>query len=82
MKLLSAKGNACPCCGKSLYKTEQYQDGTRIFWTLAEGAPEVDHDNAGYYMRCPNCSRRIAFDIRGGDPSGLTFVVSPKQPCV
>jgi hypothetical protein len=82
MKLLSTSENPCPCCRKTLYKSEQCLDGTKIFWTLSEGAPVIAHDDAGYYMRCLNCSRRIAFDIRGGGPSGLTLVVASKQPCL
>jgi DNA-directed RNA polymerase subunit RPC12/RpoP len=47
----------CPDCGKFVYTALSLED---VFPADAPGAPKVESDGDGDFLRCPHCNRRIA----------------------
>ncbi|MEO4029366.1 hypothetical protein ABH313_15110 [Chromobacterium vaccinii] len=63
---------ACPCCGCSLYKTQPISGP---YQGKLEG-PELQQDDQGLFMVCPNCQCRIEFT--GTGQISLSLI----QPCI
>jgi DNA-directed RNA polymerase subunit RPC12/RpoP len=54
----------CPHCGAALYSAVSLDDGIN---PGAVESPDVHVDNAGFYMSCPKCRRRVAMERVGAD---------------
>ena len=49
----------CPCCRETLVGSV-ISAGTE---QLSRDFPPLRRDERGYFMRCPNCARRVAMDL-------------------
>jgi uncharacterized C2H2 Zn-finger protein len=47
----------CPRCGKTLYSATSLEDAVV---DATPESPRIEHDDGGYFMRCPSCANRIA----------------------
>ena len=47
----------CPRCGKTLYSATSLEDAVVA---RTPESPKIEHDERGYFMRCPSCAGRIA----------------------
>jgi len=50
----------CPCCRNFLFALEQAGNGGE--WKITKDSPAVQKDGEGSYMKCPNCSKRVALE--------------------
>lgn len=67
----------CPCCNKSLYRAADSGKGKGVF-LVTKDSPRVLEDDAGYFIKCPHCSKRIAMIVDPALPNS-GFYVSPEQ---
>jgi len=70
----------CPCCSKPLYTLATLSPSARDGWELTKDSPPVKQDNDGPYMKCAQCSRRIAL-VRQKAKGAFGFRVATGQKC-
>ena len=68
----------CPCCRNFLFALEQARDGGE--WKITRDSPAVQNDAEGHYMKCPNCSKRIAVE-KIAATGAERWAVAAKQDC-
>lgn len=72
----------CPCCKGTLYKQILVDGGNgRALWMREKGTTAIQNDAHGIFMKCPQCSKRIALEETAADPSGKGFLISQHQKC-
>lgn len=72
----------CPCCTGVLFRTVAVDGGNGSgFWAREKGSGEIKTDAEGDFMKCPQCSKRVALERVPAEPSGLGFQVSAVQKC-
>jgi DNA-directed RNA polymerase subunit RPC12/RpoP len=64
----------CPACGKFLYTALSLED---VIAADAAGAPKVESDARGDYLRCQRCGARVAMK-RITTRAGVGFRVADK----
>ncbi len=71
----------CPCCRNPLYTLSTLSPRAAQGWQLTKDSPQVQKDKDGPFMKCPQCSRRIAI-VKGRKAEGAPeFEVVPNQKC-
>jgi DNA-directed RNA polymerase subunit RPC12/RpoP len=71
----------CPCCGDELYRQVLVNAASEGIWARSTDSPPFGSDHEGRFMKCPHCSKRIAFDVVPGRPAGSGVQLSPIQKC-
>jgi len=66
----------CPHCGAALYSAVSLDDGIN---PGAVESPDVHVDNAGFYMSCPKCRRRVAMERVGSDQGTYYVRAAPAR---
>ncbi|HYY61152.1 MAG TPA: hypothetical protein VE756_07175 [Burkholderiales bacterium] len=75
---ISQRSFLCPCCRKILYSLRPGENGTA--WAPTKESPGIKHDIAGPFLRCPNCSRRIAIVV-SLEYADEPFFIAANQNC-
>jgi len=73
---------SCPCCGRTLFRQElQQRNGVGdAVWLNTPDRPPVEKDDQGHFMKCPQCSKRVAM-LPDPKLPGSGFLLSPVQKC-
>lgn len=70
----------CPCCKKLLYALEMYKSEKDAAWIVTKDSPTIQSDDEGHFMKCGNCSRRIA--IEKASALGVErWMIASRQNC-
>ena len=70
----------CPCCKNILYAFELDKSKTGGKWQITKDSPAIRSDSEGNFMKCANCSKRVAIEKVSG--SGIErWTVSAAQKC-
>ena len=69
----------CPCCGKELFRLGVLQTDPLVLGKNKDD-PHIESDQHGHFMRCPHCSKRVAFE-QVASPVGIGFRVADIQRC-
>ena len=70
----------CPCCRKPLYTLSTLAPSGDKGWELTKDSPPVERDRDGPYVKCRQCSRRIAL-VRGRAKGAFAYEVAASQKC-
>ena len=70
----------CPCCRKPLFVLIEVTKGDTIELVTPE-SPRVETDDAGSFITCPHCSKRVVMLPNHPPGSRAGYYVSPSQPC-
>jgi hypothetical protein len=70
----------CPCCRQFLYALEMDTANKAEGWKMTADSPPVREDPDGYFMKCGQCSKRVAIEkiSRFGVD---TWAISAAQKC-
>jgi hypothetical protein len=68
----------CPCCRNFLFALEQVSDGGE--WKITKDSPVVQKDAEGNFMKCSNCSKRVAVE-KIAVAKSERWTVSASQKC-
>ena len=72
----------CPCCTGELYRQVLVDAGNgQAIWARVKGTTEIESDREGHFMKCPQCSNRIALHEVPDGPSEKGLQISPNQKC-
>ncbi len=74
-------GVECPCCKEVLYRQVFAEDKGVGIWGSTSSSPKLAKDGEGWFMKCPHCSNRIAFEEVVAQPSGRGWQLSQNQKC-
>lgn len=74
----SIQSVACPCCSGVLFRMHLIDKA----WLATSDSPSVEQDKAGYFINCPQCSKRVEMLQQPALPGGAGYSVSPAQRCV
>jgi hypothetical protein len=70
----------CPCCKNILYAFERHATKKSETWKITKDSPVIQNDSEGHFMKCGNCSKRVAIEKVTG--SGIErWTVAAIQKC-
>ena len=70
----------CPCCKQILYAFARDASKKQETWEITNDSPAIQNDSEGHFMKCRNCSKRVAVEKTTG--SGIErWTVSAAQKC-
>ena len=75
---ISQRSFLCPCCRKILYSLRPGGNGSA--WEPTGESPRISHDNAGPFLKCPHCARRIAVVV-SPEYADEPFFLAANQNC-
>jgi len=76
---ISQRSFLCPCCRKILYSLRPGENGAAA-WEPTKESPSISHDQAGPFLKCPSCARRIAIVV-SPEYADEPFFVAANQNC-
>ena len=71
----------CPCCKKPLYTLSTVTPRATQGWRFTRDSPPVQKDKDGPFMKCRQCSRRIALVKPRAAEGAPDFEVAANQKC-